>query len=85
MNFIVAISTYQEDKNIYELLSKIPKFQIITSFIDLLLMKFKDLSINQKFHEINKTLKFDFRCKKCKQNYLTTFKKKFICLVCNIT
>lgn len=63
--------------------SKIPKFQIIYSLLDLLLMKFKDVFLKQKFYEINHTYNFDIKCSNCNKSFFTLYKKnKFICLVC---
>ena len=63
--------------------SKIPKFQIIYSLFDLILMKFKDLFLKQKFYEQNPTYNFDIKCSKCNKNFLTLIKKnKYLCLIC---
>ena len=63
--------------------SKIPKFQIFYSLFDLILMKFKDLFLEQKSYEINHTYNFDIKCPKCNENFLTLNKKnKYMCLVC---
>ncbi len=42
--------------------SKIPKLQILISFFDLISIKLKEIFINQKFYEINKTYNFDIKC-----------------------
>jgi dolichol-phosphate mannosyltransferase len=64
--------------------SKIPKFQIFYSLIDLFSIKFKDIFIKQKFYpKKNNTLNFKNQCKICKTNFMSLIKKKkFVCLVC---
>ena len=64
--------------------SKIPKFQIVYSLIDLILIKLKDIFMKQKFYQINNnTFNFKNQCSKCNQNFMSLVnKKKFVCLVC---
>ena len=63
--------------------SKIPKLQIFISFFDLIILKFNDLFIKQKFYENNETYNFAIKCKNCSNNFFTLRKKNFKCLVCN--
>ena len=63
--------------------SKIPKLQILISFFDLISIKLKEIFINQKFYEINKTYNFDIKCNKCNESFFTLEKKKYKCLICN--
>lgn len=64
--------------------SKIPKFQIFYSLIDLFSIKFKDIFIKQIFYpKKNNTVNFKNQCKVCKNNFMSLIeKKKFVCLVC---
>tara|TARA_Y100001970_G_scaffold222445_1_gene273584 strand:+ start:4273 stop:5109 length:837 start_codon:yes stop_codon:yes gene_type:complete len=64
--------------------SKIPKFQIFVSIYDLIIMKFKDIFLNQKFYfGDNNTYNFILKCENCNNSLLTLVKKKkFKCLVC---
>ena len=63
--------------------SKIPKLQIFISFFDLIILKFNDLFIKQKFYENNETYNFAIKCNNCSNNFFTLRKKNFKCLVCN--
>ncbi len=63
--------------------SKIPKLQILISFFDLISIKLKEIFINQKFYEINKTYNFDIKCDKCNESFFTLERKKYKCLICN--
>ena len=63
--------------------SKIPKLQILISFFDLISIKLKEIFINQKFYEINKTYNFDIKCNKCNESFFTLERKKYKCLICN--
>ena len=64
--------------------SKIPKFQIIVSVIDLLIMKFKELYSKKIFYDNdNPTYNFEISCPNCKNKMSALIKKKkFRCLVC---
>ena len=64
--------------------SKIPKFQIFVSIYDLIIMKLKDIFLNQKFYfKENKTYNFSLKCKKCNNSLFSLISKKnFKCLVC---
>ncbi len=64
--------------------SKIPKFQIFVSIYDLIVMKFKDIFLNQKFYfKNNKTYNFDIICKNCRNSLFSLTKEKiYKCLVC---
>ncbi len=64
--------------------SKIPKFQIFVSIYDLIIMKFKDIFLSQKFYfGDNKTYNFTLKCKNCNNSLLSLItKKNFKCLVC---
>ena len=64
--------------------SKIPKFQIIVSVIDLLIMKFKEFFFKEIFYNnINPTYNFKISCTHCKNNMSALIKKNlFKCLVC---
>lgn len=66
--------------------SKIPKLQIFVSFFDLLNLKFKDMFIKQKFYnDENVTFNFINNCKECNNSFLTLYKKKYKCLICDNT
>lgn len=79
---LIEIPIHFKDRNKGK--SKIPKFQIIVSVIDLLIMKFKELYSKKIFYNNdNPTYNFEISCPNCKSKMSTLIrKKKFRCLVC---
>lgn len=63
--------------------SKIPKLQIFISFFDLIILKFNDVFIKQKFYENNQTFNFEKKCNNCSNSFFTLRKKNLKCLVCD--
>ena len=78
---LIEIPIHFKDRNKGK--SKIPKLQILISFFDLISIKFKEIFIKQKFHEINKTYNFETKCNEYEECFLTLKNKKYKCLVCN--
>ena len=58
--------------------------KIFVSIYDLIVMKFKDIFLNQKFYfKNNKTYNFDIICKNCRNSLFSLTKEKiYKCLVC---
>ena len=76
----IPIHFRDRDKGI----SKIPKFQIVMSVVDLLIMKFKEIFFKKKiYYDTNPTYNFEIDCTHCKKNMSALIKKNlFKCLVC---
>lgn len=78
---LIEVPIYFKDRNKGK--SKIPKLQIFISFFDLIILKFNDVFIKQKFYENNQTFNFEKKCNNCSNSFFTLRKKNLKCLVCD--
>lgn len=62
--------------------SKIPKFQILISFFDLLILKIADILNSRIIIRKNSTYNFNDLCEKCEVKINCKYKKKYMCLAC---